>query len=103
VVEMLRLLREMRRPTVHSTMPGVSVSEVLLRGREAGLSREYDQWRHWERQALHELKRYCRVFPVGVPQNGLWIGVADWLDGHKDRAVSTWRQALATAQRLSSR
>jgi hypothetical protein len=28
------------------------VAEVFLRGREAGLSRDYDQWRHWERQAL---------------------------------------------------
>ncbi|CAN7757590.1 ATP-binding protein [Mesorhizobium sp. LjNodule214] len=104
VVETLRLLREMRRPTVHSTLPGITaVSEVLLRGREAGLSREYDQWRHWERQALHELKRYSRMFPVGTPQYGLWVGVAHWLDGRNDRAVSIWRQALTAAQRLSLR
>jgi hypothetical protein len=103
-VETLRLLREMRRPTVHSTLPGITgVSEVLLRGREAGLSHEYDQWRDWERQALHELKRYRRVFPVGAPQYGLWVGVAHWLDGRKDRAVSTWKQALAAARRLSLR
>ena len=44
-VETLRLLREMRRPTSHSTLVGISgVCEVLLRGREAGLSRDYDQW-----------------------------------------------------------
>ncbi|TPL05974.1 hypothetical protein FJ944_24220 [Mesorhizobium sp. B2-4-11] len=104
VVETLRLLREMRRPTVHSTLPGIAgVCEVLLRGREAGLSREYDQWRHWERQALHELKRYRRAFPVGTAQYGLWVGVAHWLDGRGDRAVSTWRQALAAARRLSLR
>ena len=59
VVETLRLLREIRRPTVHSTLLGITgVCEVLLRGREAGLSVEYDRWSDWEQQALHELNRY---------------------------------------------
>lgn len=103
-VETLRLLRVMRRPSSHSTLVGISgVSELLLRGREAGLSREYDQWSEWECQALHELKRYSRVFPVGVPQYGLWTGVAQWLDGRHALAVSTWKQALAAAGRLSLR
>ncbi|WP_224668575.1 AAA and adenylate/guanylate cyclase domain-containing protein [Mesorhizobium sp. BH1-1-5] len=102
VVETLRLLRDMGRPTVHSTLPGLTgVIEVLLRGREAGLSREYDQWRHWERQALHELKRYRRVFPVGGPQHELWVGVAHWLDGRNELAVSAWKRGLAAAQRLA--
>ncbi|WP_181176952.1 AAA and adenylate/guanylate cyclase domain-containing protein [Mesorhizobium sp. B2-6-4] len=103
-VETLRLLRVMRRPSSHSTLVGISgLSELLLRGREAGLSREYDQWSQWERQALHELKRYSRVFPVGGPQFGLWTGVAQWLDGHHALAVSTWKCALAMARRLSLR
>ena len=80
---------------------GPSLGEVFLRGREAGLSRDYDQWRHWERQALRELKRFQQVFPVGSAQYGLWLGVAQWLNGHNDRAVLTWQQALATARRLS--
>ncbi|CDX32441.1 hypothetical protein MPLA_160078 [Mesorhizobium sp. ORS 3359] len=101
VVDALRLLRGMGRPTVHSTLPGITgVIEVLLRGREAGLSREYDQWRHWERQALHELKRYSRVFSVGAPQYALWVGVAHWLDGRNALAISTWQRGLAAAQRL---
>lgn len=103
-IETLHLLREMRRPSSHSTLVGLSgVSEVLLRGREAGLSREYDQWRQWERQALHELNRYSRVFPVGAAQHGLWLGVAHWLDGRKGQALSTWKQALATARQFSLR
>lgn len=103
-VETLRLLRVMRRPSSHSTLVGISgVSEVLLRGREAGLSREYEQWSLWERQALHELNRYCRVFPVGTPQYGLWIGVAHWLDGRKDRALINWKHGLDAARRLSLR
>jgi hypothetical protein len=103
-IETLHLLREMRRPSSHSTLVGLSgVSEVLLRGREAGLSREYDQWRQWERQALHELNRYSRVFPVGAAQHGLWLGVAHWLDGRKGQALSTWRQALAIARQFSLR
>ena len=104
VEECLHLLREMPRPTAHSTLVGISgVCEVLLRGREAGLSREYDQWVEWERQALHELNRYSRIFPVGRPQLGLWTGVAEWLDGRKALAFSTWRNAMALAKRLSLR
>ncbi|MBR0867345.1 hypothetical protein JQ614_37660 [Bradyrhizobium diazoefficiens] len=103
-IETLRLLRELRRPTSHSTLIGISgVTEVLLRGREAGLSREYDQWRDWERQALGELKRYRRVFPLGGAQYGLWTGVAHWLDGQKSQAIAAWNEALAIAQRLSLR
>jgi class 3 adenylate cyclase len=103
-VETLRLLREMPRPTVHSTLPGISgVAEVLMRGREAGLAREYAQWPRWERQILRELDRYRRVFPVGVPQHGLWSGVARWLDGDRDAAVAKWRKALAVARRQSLR
>jgi hypothetical protein len=76
---------------------------MLLRGREAGLSREYQQWRHWEQQALHELKRFRRVFVVGAAQFGLWSGLSLWLDGRKERALSAWKRALATSQRLSLR
>jgi class 3 adenylate cyclase len=104
VDETLRLLRQMRRPTAHSTLVGLSgLSEVLLRGREASLSREYDQWHEWELESLHELRRYSQVFPVGRPQYGLWAGVAFWLEGRKDRAFSTWNQALSASQRLSLR
>ena len=104
VDETLRLLREMGRPTAHVTLVGISgVCEVLLRGREEGLSREYDQWHEWERQGLHELRRLSRVFPVGRPQYGLWAGAAYWLEGRKDRAFSVWARALSDAQQLSLR
>lgn len=103
-VDTLRLLHTMRRPSSHSTLIGISgVAEVLFRGREAGLSREYEQWGHWERRALHELARYCRVFPVGTAQYGLWCGLAHWLDDSKERALSTWKQGLGAAKRLSLR
>jgi class 3 adenylate cyclase len=104
VDETLQLLRQMRRPTAHSTLVGLSgLCEVLLRGREASLSREYDQWHEWESKSLHELRRYSQVFSVGRPQYGLWAGVALWLEGRKDRAFSTWNQALSASQRLSLR
>jgi hypothetical protein len=103
-VDTLRLLRQMRRPSSHSTLVGISgVCEVLLRGREAGTSHAYDEWRDWEQMALRQLDRYRRVFPLGAAQHGMWTGVADWLDGRKERALSTWSQALATARRLSLR
>ncbi|MGF6174469.1 AAA family ATPase [Ensifer sp. 4252] len=103
-VDTLRLLRAMRRPSSHSALIGISgVAEVLFRGREAGLSREYEEWGHWERQVLYELARYCRVFPVGAAQYGLWCGLAHWLDDSKERALSTWKQGLAVAKRLSLR
>ncbi|GLS32502.1 Adenylate and Guanylate cyclase catalytic domain-containing protein [Mesorhizobium albiziae] len=101
-VETLQLLQRMGRPTAHSTLLGIiEVCEVLLRGREAGLSREYDQWGHWEAQGLYELKRFCRTFPVGIAQYGLWRGVALWLDGRTKRALKVWKQAFAVASRLS--
>ncbi len=104
VDETLRLLRAMNRPTSHSILVGISgVCEVLLRGRETGLSREYDQWAEWEAQALRELKRYGRAFRVGKAQYGLWKGVADWLDGEKDQALAEWNEALSTAEELSLR
>jgi hypothetical protein len=104
VDETLQLLRGMRRPTAHSTLVGISaICEVLFRGRETSLSREYDQWSDWEARALHELKRYSQIFPVGRPQYGLWEGVRQWLGGQKDRAFLTWNQALAAAQQLSLR
>ncbi|KXF75467.1 hypothetical protein ATN84_19610 [Paramesorhizobium deserti] len=103
-IETLRLLREMPRPSSHSILVGISGAlEVFLRGREAGLSDRYDRWDNWEGRALHELKRYSRVFPVGAAQLGLWVGVAHWLDGRKDRALHEWKQALAAARHLSLR
>jgi class 3 adenylate cyclase len=102
--ETLRLLRNTNRPTGHVTLVGISgVCEVLLRGREAGLSNRYGQWREWERQALYELKRYRRVFPVGEAQYGLWNGVSHWLDGRNSLAISTWNSAIESARRLSLR
>ena len=103
-VETLDLLQKMARPTVHSTLLGITgVTEVLLRGREAGLSRENSRWQQWEHRALDELKRFQHVFPVGSAQYGLWFGVAEWLNGDRKRALSAWRKALATARRLSLR
>jgi class 3 adenylate cyclase len=103
-VETLRLLGVMGRPSSHSIIVGISGAlEVLLRGREAGLAQRYDRWGEWERQGLKELKRYSRVFPVGLAQRGLWLGVSNWLDGDKDRALSVWKQALSNARRLSLR
>ena len=102
--ETLQMLRGMRRPTSHSTLVGISgVCEILLRGRETGLSREYDQSSQWESQALYELKRYSEVFPVGIPQYGLWTGVSFWLDGRMKQALLTWKQALSDAHHLSLR
>ncbi len=103
-VETLRLLREMPRPSSHSTIVGISGAvEVFLRGREAGLSDRYDRWGFWEKQALYELKRYSRVFPVGAAQLKLWMGVGHWLDGRRDSALTDWKQALAAARHFSLR
>jgi hypothetical protein len=104
VRETLRLLEQMKRPSSHSIIVGISGAlEVLLRGREAGLSRQYDGWNDWERQALHELKRYSAVFSVGTAQLGLWTGVGHWLDGRRAEAFTVWRHALTAARDLSLR
>ncbi|WP_210324605.1 ATP-binding protein [Chelatococcus reniformis] len=103
-VETLRLLRGMPRPSSHSTIVGIcGALEVLLRGREAGLAQRDDRWRSWELQALAELRRYCKVFPVGLAQLGLWTGVAHWLSGRRDDATASWQQAFMAARRFSLR
>jgi hypothetical protein len=103
-VKTLDLLRGIGRPTVHTIIVGISgMAEVLMRGREAGISREYDEWNQWERQALYELNRFRRAFPLGDTQYGLWLGVAHWLEGRRERAMSTWNQALTTARCRSLR
>ena len=104
VSETLQMLQEMRRPTAHSTLVGISaICEVLLRGRETALSREYDQWAEWESRALHELRRYSQIFPVGRSQYGLWMGVSQWLGGQREQALHTWNQALSVARQFSLR
>jgi hypothetical protein len=104
VSETLQMLQEMRRPTAHSTLVGISaICEVLLRGRETALSREYDQWAEWESRALHELRRYSQTFPVGRSQYGLWMGVSQWLGGQREQALHTWNQALSVARQFSLR
>ena len=102
--ETLQLVKLMRRPSSHSTLVGISgAAEVFLRGREAGLAAAYEEWPHWEGQALRELKRYARVFPIGVPQLALWSGVSLWLEGKEAAAMSVWKEGMAAAQRLSLR
>lgn len=94
----------MRRPSSHSTLVGISgAAEVFLRGREAGLAHAYDEWPRWEAQALRELKRYARAFPIGVPQLALWSGVSLWLEGKEAGAMSVWKDGMAAAQQLSLR
>ncbi|MGO7956466.1 AAA family ATPase [Rhizobium leguminosarum] len=102
--ETLRLLRASNRPTSHSTLVGLSgICEVFLRGREANLSSEYEEWLQWEAQAIRELRRYTRVFPIGAPQLALWYGMSLWLEGREDYATSIWKEGMALAQRLSLR
>jgi hypothetical protein len=76
---------------------------VFLRGRELGLSLDYEEWGQWEQQALYELHRFRRAFPLGDARYRLWRGVAYWLDGRKVRAMSSWKQALAIAKHRSLR
>jgi hypothetical protein len=101
-VETLGMLRQMRTPASHSIIVGISgVLEVLLRGREAGLSARYEEWPQWERQAFGDMRRYCKVFVLGRPQLGLWSGISMWLDGSTQGALSLWKQSLQQARQLS--
>jgi hypothetical protein len=103
-IKTLDLLRGIGRPTVHTIIVGIAgMAEVIMRGRESGISGEYDEWHQWEQQALYELNRFRRAFPLGDTQYGLWLGVTHWLKGHNARAMSTWNQALATARSRSLR
>jgi hypothetical protein len=94
----------MPRPSSHSILVGISSTvEVFLRGGESGAGQKYERWGEWERQALHELGRYAKMFPVGAAQLGLWRGVAHWLNGRSGPARSEWRGAIAEARRLGLR
>ncbi|MBO9433772.1 AAA family ATPase [Ruegeria sp. R13_0] len=98
-VEMMRLLEQIKRPSSHVIIVGIgSVLELLLRGREAGVADGYDEWKRLEDKAFGHLSRYCKTFIIGETQLGLWSGLDQWLNGHCDRAMQTWRSALKVAQ-----
>ncbi|WP_170438342.1 AAA and adenylate/guanylate cyclase domain-containing protein [Ruegeria arenilitoris] len=98
MMQTMELLDRMSRPSSHSVIVGISsVLEVLLRGREAGLSERYEDWRDWEDNALRKLREYSRAFVVGRAQLGLWVGLRDWLDGRHDKAMALWQEAEQTA------
>ncbi len=104
VASTVELLERVRRPSSHSIIVGISGAlEVLLRGRDAGIADQFDDWVGWQKRALDELRRYCRVFPVGQAQLGLWTGLDHWVEGRRDRAMAVWRRALADARALSLR
>ena len=87
-----------------SNLDGSSaVAEVLLRGRQEGLSKDYPEWGRWEAITLREIDQHQRAFPVASARYGLWRGVAWWLDGQRQQAVQTWRDALKVAQRMGLR
>lgn len=101
VRETLELQQQIPHPTVHSALDATAgLVEVLLRGREAGLHHGYPRWREWERKALRQLDAHRRMFPTGAPRHGLWRGLDQWLQGKPRRALRTWHDALAIAQRL---
>lgn len=93
-IETLRLLEDMRRPSSHSVVVGISsVLEVLLSGRETGLSDDREEWRNQERTALNKLERYSKVFALGTAQLGMWRGKYNWLNGKRQDAMSEWKTA----------
>ncbi len=99
MMQTMEHLDRMRRPSSHSVIVGISsVLEVLLRGREAGLSERYEHWHNWENKALRTLRDYSKAFVVGRAQLGLWTGLRHWLDGHPEQAMLQWREAERTAE-----
>ncbi|WP_171236459.1 AAA and adenylate/guanylate cyclase domain-containing protein [Ruegeria sp. HKCCA6837] len=100
----MEFLDQMRRPSSHSVIVGISsVLEVLLRGREAGLWSNQNEKRDLEARALAKLSRYSKVFPVGTAQLGLWRGLSQFLDGAQGEAMSEWKQARDWADKLQLR
>lgn len=98
------LLKKRNRATVHSNLAGSSaVAEVLLRGRQEGLSKAYPEWNHWEAITLREIDRHRRAFPVASARYGLWHGLSLWLNGQRGKAVQTWCGALTFAQQMGLR
>ena len=52
------------------------------------------------RQACKTLRRYARVFPIARPRALLRQGAADWLAGKPSQAHTSWKKALAAAEKL---
>ncbi len=103
-VATLQLLEQMRRPSSHSVIVGISsVLEVLLRGRAEGLAEGSAKWRDLEDSALSKLEHYSKVFPVGRAQLGMWRGKRHWLDARQDAAMSEWNKGLDWARRHNLR
>jgi len=95
--EAMRLTQE--RPTYAGTFIGyVAPAEVYLEAWERDQPFRDEPRRAAE--ALARMKRFAGVFPVGRPRWAILEGRRSWLAGHRGRALSLWRRALATATQL---
>jgi tetratricopeptide (TPR) repeat protein len=52
------------------------------------------------RQAVRNLRRFARRFPMGRPAALLWAGLLAWLGGHRRLALRRWQRAVDLASQL---
>jgi hypothetical protein len=51
-------------------------------------------------QACRGMRRYARIFPIGVPRALLLEGRRHWAGGRRASARAAWRRSLTAAERL---
>lgn len=87
------------RPSYYGTFLGfLGPAEVYLSLRESG--QQVRNPRGLAADALDRLRRFARVFPVGLPRYRLLEGRKAWLDDRHDDAFRAWRGGLAQAEAL---
>jgi hypothetical protein len=102
-----QLITQSLPPTVFSMAIGYSgVAEVYLRVWELQLAepdivrQSAAELRRSAKNALKTLGSFSRVFKAGLPYKLLWVGVYDWLEGRKSKALRSWREGLKIAEQL---
>lgn len=98
-LEGLRIMASVSMPTGHAMLEGyAALTDVAF---HALLSEPSSPtWRSALDQALYGLRRYQRVFPIGVPRYRLWRGLERALAGRFLASRIHLRRAAASAERL---
>ena len=89
-----------QRPTSFGTFLGyVAPAEVYTRLSES--SRGIDVPVATRAEAVSRLRAFAGVFPIGRPRYATVHGREQWLLGHRDAALRSWREAIARADELA--
>lgn len=96
-----RLAEELATPTGYYTLNGYfGIARTYLELWSRAADRTDSVIRQASAKACKALRRYARIFPVGLPSASLCQGLYNCLAGQERRARNEWRRGLFAADRL---